>query len=707
MVDLPQDAADPAGGAPAPGPTAGDAGAALLGPVEQVHLRLRELALPLEVPGAAQARVVRESAVRQVDDYLLPRLRSAVAPLLVVVGGSTGAGKSTLVNSLLGATVTDPGVLRPTTRAPVLVHHPLDGAWFSGDRVLPGLARVTGSAPAATVAASREARPTDRPPAPAVRLVPSEALPRGLALLDAPDVDSVEAANRALAAQLLAAADLWLFVTTAARYADAVPWELLHDAAARHAVVALVVDRVDPGAEAAVTDLRRMLDEHGLAGAPSFALPEGLDADGLLPEGVVGELAAWLSDLGGDAVARQEVARATRDGAVAELVRRALVLADAADAQVEASARLRASVDRAYAEARRQVAAATSDGALLRGEVLARWQELVGTGDLLRAVERRVGRVRDAVSGFLRGRPAPVPPVEQAIAHGLAAVVLDAADGAAERTHAAWRGDPAGDALLPDLGLSRASVPLRTAVDAEVRAWQGDVLDLVREQGERRRGAARALSFGLNALGVSLMVLVFASTGGLTGVEVGIAGGTALVAQRLLEAVFGDDAVRRLTVAARERLDNRVSRLLAAEAERFTAQLDALGTSSGDALRAAGLALQEASRRRVPGPPAPGPDAPGPDAPGPDAPRPPGSGVPAPGVDDDAALPRAPRAAQPAGADRVELRGAAAWREAATARGRGGLAGGAPTERADGPGGTAGHARPGFWRRLLGRGGAG
>ena len=48
------------------------------------------------------------------------------APLLMVVGGSTGAGKSTLVNSLVGADVSPAGVLRPTTRAPVLVCHPAD-----------------------------------------------------------------------------------------------------------------------------------------------------------------------------------------------------------------------------------------------------------------------------------------------------------------------------------------------------------------------------------------------------------------------------------------------------------------------------------------------------------------------------------------------------------------------------------------------------
>ena len=34
-------------------------------------------------------------------------------------------------------------------------------------------------------------------------------------------------------------------------------------------------------------------------------------------------------------------------------------------------------------------------GSLLRGEVLARWHEVVGTGDIMRALESRVGRLRD------------------------------------------------------------------------------------------------------------------------------------------------------------------------------------------------------------------------------------------------------------------------------------------------------------------------
>src|SRR3712207_6005789 len=122
------------------------------------------------------------------------------APLLMVVGGSTGAGKSTLVNSLVGASVSPSGVLRPTTRAPVLVCHPQDLRWFEDDRVLPGLSRTRG-----------------RPAGPGgLQLTPAMGLPAGVALLDSPDIDSVVEANRTLSRQLLAAADAWLFVTTAA-----------------------------------------------------------------------------------------------------------------------------------------------------------------------------------------------------------------------------------------------------------------------------------------------------------------------------------------------------------------------------------------------------------------------------------------------------------------------------------------------------------
>ena len=84
-----------------------------------VRLRgaLQETTLPLELPGAAEQRAARLEMVDQLEDYVIPRLMTLDAPLLAVVGGSTGAGKSTLVNSLVGRRVTTPGVLRPTTRS--------------------------------------------------------------------------------------------------------------------------------------------------------------------------------------------------------------------------------------------------------------------------------------------------------------------------------------------------------------------------------------------------------------------------------------------------------------------------------------------------------------------------------------------------------------------------------------------------------------
>nr|BFE83993.1 hypothetical protein GCM10020093_065940 [Planobispora longispora] len=106
-------------------------------------------------------------------------------------------------------------------------------------------------------------------------MVVAEALPPGLALLDAPDIDSVVAANRELAAQLLAAADLWLFTTTASRYADEVPWGFLRAARERSTALAVILSRVPPEALGLVAgDLNRLLEVNGLGGTRLFEVPE-------------------------------------------------------------------------------------------------------------------------------------------------------------------------------------------------------------------------------------------------------------------------------------------------------------------------------------------------------------------------------------------------------------------------------------------------
>jgi ABC-type transport system involved in cytochrome bd biosynthesis fused ATPase/permease subunit len=75
----------------------------LIAAVTSLRAVVESARLPLAIDGAADADVARLALLRQLDDYVLPRLRAIDAPLLAVVGGSTGAGKSTLVNSIVGA----------------------------------------------------------------------------------------------------------------------------------------------------------------------------------------------------------------------------------------------------------------------------------------------------------------------------------------------------------------------------------------------------------------------------------------------------------------------------------------------------------------------------------------------------------------------------------------------------------------------------
>jgi hypothetical protein len=537
---------------------------------------------PLVMPSAEEARRVGAALVSQLDDYLMPRLARLDAPLLVVVGGSTGAGKSTLVNSLVRAPVSAAGVLRPTTRSPVLVSHPGDLPWFQKGELLPGLTR--------TAESSADPR--------TLQLVSAPALGPGLAFLDAPDIDSVVDRNRQLAAQLLAAADLWLFVTTAARYADAVPWELLTTARLRGTVIALVLDRVPPDAAGEISaHLREMLAAHDMAAAPLFVLPETtLEGPGLLPEDVARPLHDWFEQLAADAGARSAVVRQTLDGALAALGPAAEGLADAADDQALAAGALDDRVTTAYRTARRTVEEGLHDGRLLRGEVLARWQEFVGTGEFLRSLESRVGQLRDRLVAAVTGRPAPGRNLQVALESQLVTLLRGVAADAAEQAYSAWHAHPAGAELLePSLAQPSADLPQRA--DRLVRDWQQWVLDLVRAEAGDKRFVARAGAYAVNGVGLAVMIAVFTSTAFIpTGAEVAVGAGTTIAAQKVLEAVFGDQAIRTLAARAREELVSRVSVLLDAEAARYTDRTAAAGLElePGTQLREAAAEVERA-----------------------------------------------------------------------------------------------------------------
>ena len=541
--------------------------------------------------GTATARTLLAAMARQLDDYILPRSASVDNPLTIVVGGSTGAGKSTLVNTLLGEPLTQSGAIRPTTRHPVLLHRAEDEAALSPERFLPTLPRTRTSG----MNAGSQALPgLDPKIARALIPITTSALPQGIALIDAPDIDSVSEENRTLAKELLSAADLWLFVTTANRYADAVPWELLHEAAARSIAIAVVLNRVPEGDEEAIeNDLRRMLDEAGIHAVLIHTVTEQpRDESGMLAPVSLAPLTLWIRELGADAPARAAIARQTLAGAVDTLAGNLQALAAEQARQQAAHQSLAAIASEEYEDALTTIDGALSDGSLLRGEVLSRWHDFVGTGDFFRSLDSTIGRLRDRVGSALRGQPAAAQKVEDALESGIHAVVLDAAARASENTRTRWRASRAGRSLLARLDAPQATsaVPeqnaeakgevqsaediFSAAVAEQIRLWQGSVLEMIREEGADKRKRARFLSLGVNATAVMLMVAAFSLTGGITGIEAGIAGGSGVVGTKLLESIFGEDAVRRMATRARTDLLERMADLLTEHAQPFTVVLE-------------------------------------------------------------------------------------------------------------------------------------
>ncbi|WP_313905233.1 ATP-binding protein [Streptomyces sp. CS-7] len=507
--------------------------------------RVAAVRLPLPLPGAERARQTRVELLAQLDDYLLPRLKDPEAPLLAVIGGSTGAGKSTLVNSLVGCRVSEAGVLRPTTRTPVLVCHPDDHHWFAGVRVLPQLTRIwlpPGQTPDPDGLDDLAARGEDGEAA--LRVETALSLPRGLAILDAPDIDSLVVRNRVLAAELICAADVWVMVTTASRYADAVPWHLLRTAKEYDAALVTVLDRVPHQVIAEVSrQYAALLTRSGLGDVPRFTIPELPEStgggSGLLPTSAVAPLRAWLAHRAQDPAARQQAVGRTASGVIESLNVRMPALASAVAAQYAASVRLTAAVDEAYGKEATRIRRRLKNGAVLSGDARTRW----------------------------RGYPLYSSPEEllEALVDSLVALLQCSVSAADEQIRTHWRREPAG-ALFRFDGAGREAGGWGPAEDVEgriavaVRRWRRVLEELAEEEVRQLDRSVAPAPENVAAL------LAAALLGGRRSRAAG---------EQLAERVGAQGALR-LRDKGGEQLTTTLDQVLGGERERRLAPLDAL-----------------------------------------------------------------------------------------------------------------------------------
>lgn len=257
-----------------------------------------------ELVGLSRARIDAESLAEagRVLDEAAARRRLSSRHTVVAVAGATGSGKSTLFNALAGAQLSETGLRRPTTSAPLACSW-TDGAAGLLDRLaVPGRLRRR---PQQGGAGGDEGL-------------------RGLVLVDLPDHDSAAAGHREQVDRVLALVDAVIWVVDPEKYADAALHERYLRPLAGHAEVTFVVlNQIDrlPGdaADQILDDLRRLLDEDGMAlgehGEPGATV---LPVSALTGEGV-GELRELLGRFVQERTAAARRLSADLDAAAARL----------------------------------------------------------------------------------------------------------------------------------------------------------------------------------------------------------------------------------------------------------------------------------------------------------------------------------------------------------------------------------------------------
>lgn len=182
------------------------------------------------------------------------------ASVVVALAGGTGSGKSSLLNAIAGEEVVPAGVLRPTTDHPV--------AWIPR-RAEPALDRLLDD-----LGIDERHRHDEE---------------ADLAIVDLPDLDSVQRSHRATVDALLPRIDLLVWVLDPQKYNDAAVHELIAGRSRYRRQLVFVLNQIDrlsvPDRRAVLDDLVASLRQDGVespevhlvAADPSDGAPIGID----------------------------------------------------------------------------------------------------------------------------------------------------------------------------------------------------------------------------------------------------------------------------------------------------------------------------------------------------------------------------------------------------------------------------------------------
>jgi energy-coupling factor transporter ATP-binding protein EcfA2 len=244
----------------------------------RLRLELERISATLQDRALDFPTDLRDDVVRTIEIGILPRLGREPGPLNVVFAGPTGSGKSTLVNSIAGRVVSHSGVLRPTTTTTLVYTGSEEASGFEDAGV--SFDYVIGASPILDAAS----------------------------LIDTPDLDSTNLENRKLALEALSMADVVVFVTSALRYGDRVPWEVFRQVSELGTPIVFALNRVSSASSGVVTDFRRRARSAGMALRVLRVGEHHLGPNEILPAASVRELRRAVLSMvaqsgGGDSLA--------------------------------------------------------------------------------------------------------------------------------------------------------------------------------------------------------------------------------------------------------------------------------------------------------------------------------------------------------------------------------------------------------------------